>query len=304
MATAEAALSSCIEGHIVQAGNPTMCEGPLYRACTTEKALWYVVEITGDPDDPKRSPRIKVEWANQQIAKYGRDNPWVLINVFGQFPPSSINALIGREEVADAMKRYYRPFDIGPAAKVLGVDVARSGEDSSVIFPRQGIQAFPPKQMRGLDSLGGAGWVAREWDSFQADACFIDDTGGFGAGWIDQLRSLGRSPIGVGYARRAHDSSRYYNKRAEMYFSAVEWIKEGGALPECQELLDALTSTTYTTPKGILLLEPKEIVKQKLGYSPDHADAFVETFAEPVLALSKPTRRNRHTSDYDPFEEV
>jgi phage terminase large subunit len=93
MASAEAALSSCIEGHIVQAGNPTHLSGPLYGACTRERRLWFVVDIDGDPDNPKRASRVSIERARQQIEKYGRDNPFVLVNVFGQFPPSSLNAL-------------------------------------------------------------------------------------------------------------------------------------------------------------------------------------------------------------------
>jgi len=92
MASAEAALSSCVEGHIVQAGNPTHLEGPLWRACTTERRLWHVTEITADPDDPKRATRVKADWAREQIEKYGRDNPWVLVNVFGRFPPSATSA--------------------------------------------------------------------------------------------------------------------------------------------------------------------------------------------------------------------
>ena len=55
MVTAESALSSCVEGHVIQAGNPTHLEGPLYRACTSSRALWRLIEITGDPDDPRRS---------------------------------------------------------------------------------------------------------------------------------------------------------------------------------------------------------------------------------------------------------
>ena len=55
MASAEAALASCTEGHIVQAGNPTHLEGPLWRACTSERRLWHVTEISADPDDPKRA---------------------------------------------------------------------------------------------------------------------------------------------------------------------------------------------------------------------------------------------------------
>jgi phage terminase large subunit len=152
MVSAEAALSSCVEGHIVQAGNPTMLSGPLYRACALERRLWYVIEITGDPDDAKRSPRISVEWAKAQIEKYGRDNPWVLVNVFGRFPPSSLNVLIGPDEVRAAMKRYYREFEIGKAPKILGVDVARFGDDASVIMPRQGIQMFKPAKYRNIDS--------------------------------------------------------------------------------------------------------------------------------------------------------
>jgi phage terminase large subunit len=46
-----------------------------------------VIEITGDPDDPKRSPRVSGQWAREQIEKYGRENPWVLVNVFGSSRP-------------------------------------------------------------------------------------------------------------------------------------------------------------------------------------------------------------------------
>jgi phage terminase large subunit len=303
MVSAEAALSSCVEGHIVQAGNPTMLSGPLYRACALERRLWYVIEITGDPDDAKRSPRISVEWAKAQIEKYGRDNPWVLVNVFGRFPPSSLNVLIGPDEVRAAMKRYYREFEIGKAPKILGVDVARFGDDSSVIMPRQGIQMFKAAKHRNLNSTQGAGIVSRKIDEWGADATFIDVTGGFGAGWYDQLQQLGKSPIGVEFAGQAHNAARYYNKRAEMAFDLVEWIKRGGAMPESDELLAALTQTTYTFKGDRFLLEPKEQVKEKLGYSPDDFDAAILTFAEPVTATRTAVRRDpyRAQTEYDPF---
>jgi phage terminase large subunit len=68
MATAEAVLATGADAKIVQAGNPTTLDGPLYRACVTDRHLWSVVSMTGDPDDPKRSPRVSLEWARQQIA--------------------------------------------------------------------------------------------------------------------------------------------------------------------------------------------------------------------------------------------
>jgi hypothetical protein len=150
MVTAEAALSSCVEGHIVQAGNPTHLTGPLYRAVTLERAMWKVIEITGDPDDPKRSTRISLQWARDMIKLWGRDHPYVLVNVLGRFPPASFNALIGPDEVRDSQRRFYREFELGNAPKVLGVDVALFGDDQSVVAFRQGLQMMNFKKYRNL----------------------------------------------------------------------------------------------------------------------------------------------------------
>ena len=302
MASAEAALSSCKEGHLLQGGNPTHLEGPLYRACTSERNLWRIFEMTGDPDDPKRSPRVSIEWAKAQIEKYGRDNPWVLINVFGKFPPSSINTLLGPDDMAQAAKRSYRDSDIEFAPRILGVDVARFGDDSSIIFPRQGLVSFNPIQLRNVDSFQGAGSTARKWGDWNADACFVDDSGGYGAGWIDALRQLGRNPIGISFAGEPNDR-RYFNKRAEMYFLAAQWIKDGGQIPpDCTELTSAMTQITYTFKGDRLLLEDKAQLKERLGFSPDHADALALTFAQPVAPRQGQSMgRSKHKFDYDPF---
>jgi hypothetical protein len=305
MVTAEAALSSCVEGHIVQAGNPTHLTGPLYRAVTLERAMWKVIEITGDPDDPKRSTRISLQWAKDMIKLWGRDHPYVLVNVLGRFPPSSFNALIGPDEVRDSMKRYYREFELGQSAKVLGVDVALFGDDQSVIAFRQGLQMLSFKKYRNLQPSQGASIVSREWKDYGAQAAFVDATGGAGAGWVDGLMLLGHAPIGVQFAGHAHESQRYANKRAEMYFDAVNWIKRGGALPPDDNLLAQLTATTYTYEKrgDRFLIEPKEMVKAKLnGNSPDEADAFILTFAEPVQPADV-RGRPRHQYAYDPFKD-
>lgn len=307
MAAAEAGLANARlegnEGHLLIAGNPTHLEGPLYRACTHEAHLWHVTEISGDPDDPKRSPRVSKEWAREQIDKYGRDNPWVLVNVFGRFPPSSINSLLGPEEVRAAMDRHLREPDYINAAKVLGVDVAREGDDRSVIFPRQGLASFAPIVLRNVDSIQGSGHVAKKWTEWGADACFVDNTGGFGSGWIDQLRQLRYTPIGIHFAGDPTDRS-YFNKRAEMWFAMAQWVKDGGVLPPVPELVGELTEPTYSFKGDRMLLEPKEQIKARMGRSPDLADALALTFAAPV-----PPRRvepelalPRQRRDYDPYQ--
>lgn len=309
MASAEAALSTGIDGNhearLVQSGNTSKRSGPLYRACTSERKLWFVVRITGDPDDPKRSPRIDLNWCRQQIDKYGRHDPWVKVNVFGEFPDHDINALIGPDDIEAAEKRSYREHDIAHAARLLGIDVAREGDDMSVMFPRQGLVAFTPTEWRNIDGIQGAGAASRKWEDWDADACFVDNTGGFGAAWIDCLRLLRRNPIPVLFSGEPHDR-RFYNKRAEMYWDACRWIKEGGQLPHCPELTQALTQTTYTHKGDRLLLEDKSQLKERIGMSPDHADAFVETFAEPIMrhgvklpGVGRTNRRFR--AEYDPF---
>lgn len=305
MASAEAALSSCKEGHIVQAGNPTHLEGPLYRACkTAERRLWKICEITSDPDDPQRSPRVSKQWANEQIEKYGKDNPWVIVNVYGRFPPHSFDALIGPDEIDAATVRRYKVGEFSSHPCILGIDVARYGDDSSVIFHRQGLMAFQPAQYRNLDGTQGAEYVVRKWNEIDADACFIDNSGGFGSSWIDNLLRLGKSPIGISFSQKSSDS-KYHNKRTEMAFNLIEWIKRGGVLPEIKELKDALIATTYTFKGEQLILEPKEDIKIKLhGVSPDHMDALMLTFAMPVERAPRDlyaVNKQVHQVDYNPF---
>jgi hypothetical protein len=115
----------------------------------------------------------------------------------------------------------------------------------------------------------------------------VDNTGGYGGGWIDQLRVLGFAPIAVEYA--GHDQDRRFaNKRSAMWWRMAEWIKAGGALPQDKRLLAELIEPRYTHQKNSdrWILEPKEKVKDRLGRSPDRADALAQTFASPVAPRS------------------
>lgn len=310
MAAAEGGLANVVdptkqEAHIVQAGNPTHLEGPLYRAAIRDRAMWYVVEINADPDDPLRSPRVSIEWARQQIAMYGADNPWVLINVYGRFPPSSINSLLGPEDVAAAVARNPRLENYQHSPKTIGVDVARQGDDRSVIFRRQGIISWKPLVFRNLDSQQLAGRVAREWDDWQADGVLVDGTGGWGAGVVDALRGMHRAPIEVQFAGKPSDG-RYFNKRAEMWFECAEWVKSSGCLPDDPDLVGELCSPTYAFKGDRMLIEDKEQIKARLGRSPDKAEGLILTFAEPVLsrqavALQRAIQRPR---SYDPHSRL
>jgi hypothetical protein len=90
---------------------------------------------------------------------------------------------------------------------------------------------------------------------------------------------------GVNFGGKAINDDRYFNKRAEMWALANEWLKDElpVQLVKDDELLDDLCSVNkgYDN-RGRLQLESKDKVKERIGRSPDKADAFVLTFAEPV----------------------
>lgn len=314
MAAAEASLATGIESKLVIAGNPTHNEGPLFRACTSERTLWHLTEISSAPNDPKRTPRVSAKWAQEQIDKYGEDNPWVLVNVFGKFPPSSLNALIGPDEVREAMKRHVDKSVFEHAQRRLGVDVARFGDDSTVLFPRQGLVAFAPVEMRNASTTDIASRIALAKSRWNSELEFVDGTGGYGAGVVDTLLQRGHSPMEVNFQGRA-DDSRYFNKRAEMWYRMVEWIKRGGVLPKDEQLLKELTAPLYFfSASGKIQIEDKAQIKTRLGFSPDKADALALTFAmaETPGGLSSALASmglgplalgaNKHQFEWNPFD--
>ena len=271
-----------IDGLVIQAGNPTTTEGLLYHVCTVGRDQWSIITITADPDDVRRTPRVDIEHAREMIARYGRDNPWVMATILGLFPPSGLNTLLGVDEIEEAMRRNITPDKYEFSQKRLGIDVARFGDDKTVIFPRQGLQAFKPAEMRNARSNEIAARVMSaklKWDS---EIEFIDDTGGYGSGVIDAMLQGGASPVGIHFAGKAVDA-RYLNKRAEMWFLMAEWIKRGGGLPKVPELVGELTTPTYTFRNGKFQIEEKDQIKDRLGRSPDYADALALTFGLPEM---------------------
>lgn len=314
MRTAEAVLgtsrTSGREAHMLMAGNTTSTEGCLYEAVITRRHLWKVYEITADPDDPKRTPRIDIDYAREQIREYGRDNPWVMVNILAKFPSQGFNALIGLDEVKACLGRHLHPHDYDWAPRILGGDPARFGDDRAVLFPRQGLRGFAPKILRNMsvpDLVGHWAEVANDWEahSIQIDA-------GEGGGVIDGLRSIGFSVMEIPFSSKPRDP-KFFNKRAEIWWEMCDWLRSGASLPEnLDEIVGEITSATYGYKQDKIIIEEKKLMKARLGRSPDLADALACTFAYPVALpdkrltlgfdMNRPFGKSR--SDYDPLERA
>lgn len=295
-------------GRIIQAGNPTSHDGMLYAAQTLLADQWHVIRITGDPDDPKRSPRIDIEWAAKQIETYGRDDPWVKSYILGEFPDSNINSLLSVEDVDKAMNRTVPVDSIKYAQKRLGVDVARFGSDDTTLVPRQGLVMFKPVVMRGMRSHDIAARVMQAKSKWGSELEFIDGTGGFGGGVVDSLLQAGQTPHEIHFSGKAIDS-RYFNRRSEMWFKMAEWVKRGGCLYKDARLKKELTAPTYSFKNGKFILESKDQIKARLGFSTDLSDGLALTFSldempsrnDPIAMMRKVSEKSSLKTDWDPF---
>ena len=274
-------------------GNPTKNVGRFRECFGKFRHRWTTKQI--DSRTVKMTNKAQLQ---KWVDDYGEDSDFVRVRVRGIFPAASSNALLGPEEVEAAMARTYPigQFDYAPV--IMGVDVARQGDDSSVIARRQGQVVYKLRAMRIPDTMLVASQVAIEYDEHKTDTCFVDATGGYGVGVIDAMRQTGHDCVEVYFSGKASDQ-RYFNKRSEMYFELAKWVKSGGALPKDDELKEELCATTYTYQGDKFRLDDKDDIKEVLGRSPDKADSVALTFAYPVA--KKLPFGNRTKRDYDPY---
>lgn len=221
------------------------------------------------------------------------------------FTAAGDDQLISLSDVETAAQRVLTIGSMDYAPKIIGVDPARFGDDRSVIFKRQGLQAFDPLVFRGMNNMDLAGRVAAEIVAWQPDGVFID--AGAGSGVIDRLRQLGYDVVEVAFGGKA-PTAGYLNMRAFMWYEMREWLKLGGAVPNMVDLKQDLSAPTYWyDAQGRIQLEPKDDIKKRGLPSPDLADALALTFAYPVAPKTEAQRlgvRVQRKQDYDPYELI
>lgn len=248
------------------------------------------------------------------IDDYGEDHDFVRVRVRGIFPRNDATSFISLEVAREAAKR---PLPEGnDVSYVLGVDVARYGTDSSVIFARKGRDARsrPPKRFSKLSTVQLAHRVFEEWMATSAVAVFVDG-GGVGGGVVDQLQVMG-VPVyevqfgsGSDISNEYEPNAKYLNKRAEIWGAMRAWLNTG-CIPETIQgldhpFLDQLTGPTYTySREDYLQLESKKDMRRRNLPSPDDADALATTFAYPALAsLTQESGSAGSYTNRNPHEE-
>jgi len=210
--------------------------------------------------------------------RYGSDSNVYKIRVLGEFPSQEADALISVDDVSKAIAREAKV--LGNFEKRMGVDVARFGDDRTVIIIRQMEKVTRKEVFASLDTMQITGHVlriARE-ENVRPPNIFIDVIG-IGAGVFDRMKEQGWNVTPVNVAESPEDKENYLNLRAELYARELkEWIKTGD-LPD-DDFYELANIKYHFNSKGQLVLESKEDMKKRGLDSPDVADALMLTFAK------------------------
>ena len=246
-----------------------------------------LVDLHGLNDEQLQWRRTKIAKMKNDVARFQRDYPLTADEAFNS---ALNNILIPSKYVLKARKKgnlkYYQPV----GQLVMGVDVAREGDDSTAIVIRQGRIMHKYFRYNKLDNMEVAGIVMNLMKRYRIDHMCIDSTGGYGAGVYDRLVELGagHKVTAVNFGSRAFDDEHYKNKRAEMWVAIREWLEAGAQIPDEDEIQLDLCSVTYKhdSTGEKLQLESKADMKKRGIKSPDIADALALTFARPSLRIS------------------
>jgi phage terminase large subunit len=281
---------------ILMCGNPTRTSGVFYDSHNRDRQDYKTHKVSSL--DSKRTSKENIEML---IRKYGKDSDVSRVRIYGEFPKAEADAFIALElvEFATGVK-------IEPSGEVLhlGVDVARFGDDETVIAPRIGNKVFDLHSYNKQDTMVTSGWVLNIAKSMMKQYVHIKqveikvDDSGVGGGVTDRLKEVIFEeglpyrviPVNNGSSPSEDEKEHYDNKGTESWAVLREILQESFSkhmqgeessleLPEDERLITQLSSRKFRmTSRGKVALERKEDMKKRGLDSPDRADAVVLSF--------------------------
>lgn len=295
---------------ILLISNPTQTSGTFYDAFTTKRHLWHTIHVSSEDTPNVQTGEMLIPglatraWVQEKLSEWGEDSPLFQVRVRGNFPDQAENSVIGLGLVEAARARHQNEQETLTGPFTLGVDVARFGDDLTVLLPVFGSRPGPIKTHRKQDNVEVAGHVMDYVEELRRKHDYpvsagrvrvkIDDLGN-GGGVTDHLkhseraRKLGIMVIPVKVSENA-TTEGYHRLRDQLWFAMRDWLKEGGQLPADSHLEGELVAVRYSfDTQGRAKVEKKEELKKRLGRSCDRADALALAIYDPPPEEKKPT---------------
>lgn len=269
--------------------NPVRAEGAFYDLFAKGAPGWETFTFTSFD-----SPNVDKGWIKEIREYYGEDSDFYKMRVLGQFPILSEAQFISTDLVEEAMKRTLVPSEYLNFPRVLGCDVARFGDDSSVIVDRQGPKIHGIQVFKGLDTILFSREIIR---TFRTQGTHYDhiavDGIGIGSGVVDQLKHQQMPVIDVNVSTKSSDPKTYFNLRSQIWGEMRIWLSTGSIGYNDQLRTDLIGINYSYNNKMQIILEAKKDLKRRGLKSPDLGDALALTFASSTFQYSSARQRVR-----------
>jgi phage terminase large subunit len=252
----------------------------------------YFYEIWTDPKKTDRwqkfhtsafeSNLVSKQWIEEKKIEWGVENPVYISKVLGDFPTKTIDTLIPLNLIEAATLA-----DLPPGESYeMAVDVARFGDDESILMERKGFKVDYIDIYETNDLVYLSGKIINYQKAKLHQAVKID-ADGLGAGVYDIVRDqIGNTAVEIRSGISANNPDKYFNRRAEMYDMLKQIFETGVDIPDDPKLVAQLANIKYKyTPKGQLQVESKEEMKKRGLPSPDRADCLAYLFSDQALNM-------------------
>lgn len=289
-------IASNANARILAIGNPDVTTGPFVEACNSPE-LWNEIHIgykhtpaaTGEQvPEVVADGLISQEWARDRAIAWGEDSALYQSKVLGEFPTGDIDPwrVISEEDAAKC--RYIDPAyeDDPDAVRIGGIDVGGGG-DRTVIVERVGSAVKRIESFADRDPMRTVGKLVHLIEEWNLSKVRIDVVG-IGWGVAGRLREVLKERGSrckmqtVNFAGKSSQPKRFLNIRAEAWWNGRElsrtqaWSLAGLG----EDAIAELTMPRYEVvdSSGKVKIEPKDDIRERLGRSPDIADALLLAF--------------------------
>lgn len=271
--------------------------------------IWavYNPNTTNDPITQKFVSNPKPEWLIVKGEPLAEDNPFYPDNLLEKYetlmerdPDEAKHIYLGYprnkqtnavwlvSDVLDCSDENRNTEERQEGAIEIGIDVARFGNDNSVITKRKGLAVLDIQKVHGFNTQEVAGLA---WEMAERDPAILMKIDiGYNQGVYDLLNEWGANVVPVNFGGKADNSELYANCASEMMF---ELPLKSIYIPNellTQTLLEDLAERQYFyNAKGQKQLEPKDnrsdttkscFKNRHGGRSPDEGDSLCLAFYE------------------------
>lgn len=257
-------------------GQMARSSGYFYDSHFKDRSMWICLHWNSE-----KSELVDPQYPIRMAKKYGRDSNMYRIRVLGDPPRAEPDTLIPFDLVMNAVER-----DLGEHQEptIMGIDVARYGDDKSIILVRKSNTIIEIRDYKKIDLAELEAWAQIAIIDYAPDSVNVD-TIGYGAGLYDRLRvNYPQIMRGVNVAEKPSMDKKYFRLRDELWWKLKERFEAGTiSIPNDDELIGELSTIKWKPAElavnGKIKVEGKPDMRKRGLMSPNKADALCLSYA-------------------------